>query len=62
MKKWNSDITISSPEQNKLILCQGAKLRTKSKTLGYLIVLNDITELNRAEKSSLGRSRYENGS
>jgi nitrogen fixation/metabolism regulation signal transduction histidine kinase len=51
-EKWNSDITITFPEQNKLILCQGAKLRTKSKTLGYLIVLNDITELNRAQKKA----------
>ena len=51
-EKWNSDITITFPEQNKLILCQGAKLRTKSKILGYLIVLNDITELNRAQKKA----------
>ncbi|MEK9575698.1 MAG: ATP-binding protein, partial [Gammaproteobacteria bacterium] len=51
-EKWNSDITITFPEQNKLILCQGAKLRAKSKTLGYLIVLNDITELNRAQKKA----------
>jgi len=51
-EKWNSDIKISLPEQNKLILCQGAKLRAKSKILGYLIVLNDITELNRAQKKA----------
>jgi len=51
-EKWNSNITIAFPEQNKLILCQGTKLRTKSKTLGYLIVLNDITELTRAQKKA----------
>jgi len=51
-EKWNSNITIAFLEQNKLILCQGARLRTKSKTLGYLIVLNDITELNRAQKKA----------
>jgi len=51
-EKWNSEIKITFPEQNKLILCQGAKLRAKSKILGYLIVLNDITELNRAQKKA----------
>jgi len=51
-EKWNADIKIAFPERNKLILCQGAKLRAKSKTLGYLIVLNDITELNRAQKKA----------
>jgi len=51
-EKWNSDIKITFPEQNKLILCQGTKLRAKSKILGYLIVLNDITELNRAQKKA----------
>jgi len=51
-EKWNADIEIAFPERNKLILCQGAKLRAKSKTLGYLIVLNDITELNRAQKKA----------
>ena len=51
-EKWNSDIKIIFPEQNKLILCQGTKLRAKSKTLGYLIVLNDITELSRAQKKA----------
>jgi len=51
-EKWNSEITITFPENNKLIFCQGAKLRAKSKTLGYLIVLNDITELNRAQKKA----------
>jgi len=51
-ERWNSDIKITFPEQNKLILCQGAKLRAKSKILGYLIVLNDITELNRAQKKA----------
>jgi len=51
-EKWNSNIKIAFLEQNKLILCQGARLRTKSKTLGYLIVLNDITELNRAQKKA----------
>jgi len=51
-EKWNSDINIVFPEQNKLILCQGAKLRANSKTLGYLIVLNDITELNWAQKKA----------
>jgi len=51
-EKWNADIEIAFPERNKLILCQGAKLRAKSKILGYLIVLNDITELNRAQKKA----------
>jgi len=51
-EKWSEEIKISFPEQNKLILCQGAKLRAKSKILGYLIVLNDITELNRVQKKA----------
>jgi len=51
-EKWSSEIKISFPEQNKLILCQGSRLRTKTKTLGYLIVLNDITELNYAQKKA----------
>jgi len=51
-EKWSSEIKISFPEQNKLILCQGAKLKTHSKTLGYLIVINDITELNYAQKKA----------
>jgi len=51
-EKWSANIKIAFPEQNKLILCQGAKLRAKSKILGYLIVLNDITELNRAQKKA----------
>jgi len=51
-EKWSSEIKISFPEQNKLILCQGSRLRTNTKTLGYLIVLNDITELNYAQKKA----------
>jgi len=51
-EKWSSEIKVSFPEQNKLILCQGAKLRTHSKILGYLIVINDITELNYAQKKA----------
>jgi len=51
-EKWSSEIKVSFPEQNKLILCQGTILRTNTKTLGYLIVLNDITELNWAQKKA----------
>ena len=51
-EKWSSEIKVSFPEQSKLILCQGTILRTNTKTLGYLIVLNDITELNWAQKKA----------
>ena len=51
-EKWSSEIKVSFLEQNKLILCQGTILRTNTKTLGYLIVLNDITELNWAQKKA----------
>ena len=51
-EEWSAEIKISFPEQNKLIFCQGARLRASSRTLGYLIVLNDITELNRAQKKA----------
>jgi len=51
-EEWDAEIKISFPEKNKLILCQGAKLRAHSRTLGYLIVLNDITELIGAQKKA----------
>jgi len=51
-EEWNAELQISFQDQNKLIFCQGAKLRASSRTLGYLIVLTDITELNRAQKKA----------
>ena len=50
--EWREEINIGFPEQNKLILCQGSRLRADSRVLGYVIVLNDITEQVRAQKNA----------
>ena len=49
---WSEELKLSFPSQNKLILCQGSRLLANKKTLGYVIVFNDITELNRAQKKA----------
>jgi hypothetical protein len=39
-------------DRHRLIYCQGATLDVEKKNLGYVIVINDISKLNRAQKKA----------
>ena len=39
-------------DRHRLIYCQGATLDVENKNLGYVIIINDISKLNRAQKKA----------
>jgi hypothetical protein len=39
-------------DRHRLIYCQGATLDIENKNLGYVIIINDISKLNRAQKKA----------
>jgi len=51
-KEWSAELKLSFQRSNKLISCQGARLFSNNKILGHVIILNDITELTRAQKKA----------
>jgi len=52
LTEWAGEIELTLPDRNLLINCQGASLDVEDKDLGYVIMVNDITQLSRAQKKA----------
>ena len=50
--EWDKEIELTLNDRSRLIYCQGAILEVENKTLGYVIIINDISKLNRAQKKA----------
>ncbi|MDB9788685.1 ATP-binding protein [Candidatus Thioglobus sp.] len=50
--EWSKEIELTLDDRSRLIYCQGAVLEVENKTLGYVIIINDISKLNRAQKKA----------
>jgi len=50
--EWSKEIELTLDDRSRLIYCQGAILEVENKTLGYVIIINDISKLNRAQKKA----------
>jgi nitrogen fixation/metabolism regulation signal transduction histidine kinase len=52
LAEWAGEIELTLPDRHRLIYCQGASLIVEGKALGYVIMINDISKLNRAQKKA----------
>lgn len=52
LNDWNEEIEIALPNKSVLLTCQGTILKASSGILGYVIVIDDISELHKAQKSA----------
>ncbi len=50
--EWSEEIELTLPDRHVLLSCQGAALDTSGKALGYVIIVKDISRLNRAQKKA----------
>lgn len=50
--EWSEEIELTLPGRHVLLSCQGAALDTSGKALGYVIIIKDISRLNRAQKKA----------
>jgi len=50
--EWSEEIGISLPDRHVLLSCQGAALEVENEILGYVIIIKDISQLNRAQKKA----------
>ncbi len=50
--EWSQDIDLSLENKHILLSCQGAVLHTDDQTIGYVIVIKDISKLHRAQKKA----------
>ena len=50
--EWNESLELALLDRHLLLSCQGAKLESQGKTLGYVIIIKDISKLNRAQKKA----------
>jgi two-component system, NtrC family, nitrogen regulation sensor histidine kinase NtrY len=50
--EWSGEIELTLKDRYLLIYCQGAALDVENKKLGYVIIINDISKLNRAQKKA----------
>ncbi|SFV76336.1 Nitrogen regulation protein NtrY [hydrothermal vent metagenome] len=50
--EWSEEIELSLPGRHVLLTCQGAALDVSDETLGYVIIVKDISKLNRAQKKA----------
>ena len=50
--EWSGEIELTLKDRYRLIYCQGAALDVENKKLGYVIIINDISKLNRAQKKA----------
>ena len=50
--EWSGEIELTLKDRYLLIYCQGAALNVENKKLGYVIIINDISKLNRAQKKA----------
>ena len=49
---WDGEIELMLKDRYRLIYYQGATLDVENKNLGYVIIINDISKLNRAQKKA----------
>ena len=52
LSEWSEEIELSLPSRHVLLTCQGAVLDVSAETLGYVIIIKDISKLNRAQKKA----------
>ena len=52
LDEWSGEIELMLVDRYRLIYCQGATLDVENKSLGYVIIINDISKLNRAQKKA----------
>jgi len=52
LDEWDDEIEIMLKDRYRLIYCQGATLDVENKSLGYVIIINDISNLHRAQKKA----------
>jgi len=50
--EWSGEIELTLKDRYRLIYCQGAALDVENKKLGNVIIINDISKLNRAQKKA----------
>jgi two-component system, NtrC family, nitrogen regulation sensor histidine kinase NtrY len=50
--EWNHEIELTLSDRVRLLYCQGSLLDVENKSLGYVIIINDISKLNRAQKKA----------
>lgn len=52
LDEWGGEIELMLKDRHRLIYCQGTTLDVENKNLGYVIIINDISKLNRAQKKA----------
>jgi len=52
LDEWGGEIELMLKDRYRLIYCQGANLDVENKKLGYVIIISDISKLNRAQKKA----------
>jgi len=50
--EWSHEIELTLSDRVRLLYCQGSVLDVENKSLGYVIIINDISKLNRAQKKA----------
>lgn len=50
--EWNESLELSLTDRHLLLSCQGAALESNHKILGFVIIIKDISKLNRAQKKA----------
>ena len=50
--EWSHEIELTLNDRVRLLYCQGSVLDIENKSLGYVIIINDISKLNRAQKKA----------
>ena len=52
LEEWGGEIELMLKDRHRLIYCQGATLDAENRNLGYVIIINDISKLHRAQKKA----------
>jgi len=52
LDEWDGEIELMLKDRLRLIYCQGATLDIENRNLGYVIIINDISNLHRAQKKA----------
>ncbi|MBC8493687.1 MAG: two-component sensor histidine kinase [Candidatus Thioglobus sp.] len=50
--EWSAELELSLVDRHLLLSCQGSVLESHGKTLGYVIIIKDISKLHRAQKKA----------
>lgn len=51
--EWSEEVEVTLGHQHLLLSCQGAVLKNDNETLGFVIVIKDISKLNKAQKKAV---------